>query len=512
MNRNNNNSNNQPIPEGVLRRDNGVWRNECMRRTLAQEQANCQLYHIDHQRVAIECLLHEARRHDAATSPHGSTNERSALWQDLSDYVLTNGEDDYQGTIAKLSSMMLWEEPRRRYLYAYYEEELLARRINQMRTLNRLKTQSQNGGDKFFLAPQTNHTSTTTAINHNNNNNNINSKSSKFSGGFGLSASKQQQQNQTSASPIPQSSSAFSTTNTNTMKKKDASPTDSPFTIIDTNQQQNVFTFSAHPPKQQQVVSSSMTMNQQQQRNLPPFPTSNNNNYGGHQQQQPHKKVYLPLPLPSPTNMPSGASTPKFSTSQLSSPLLNNNNNNNNVSGAVYNNNNNNNSAVNSAQNSAKLRQQPYLNNNNNTELLSTGGFEGSGRLPSSLGGSNNDVESLFTSSLPHNNNNNGQQTQQQHQHQNQNGFIINNNNQNQQQSGSSSYQKPNTKNLIFLSLDSNDSRSPYDNSTNTPAGGCDAMEVVVDVESARCSPQQQQQQQMFNMNSRHQQLATTRV
>ena len=136
--------------EAALRHDPTLWRRESMRETLMKERQNCQLVDINHQRVAIECLLQEAADRDRVLSPHGCCDERQDLWQRLSDYVLTHGEDDYQGTVAKLSSMMLWEEQRRRYHYAYYEDELHARRINQMQTINKLNRQAGSGGNRFF--------------------------------------------------------------------------------------------------------------------------------------------------------------------------------------------------------------------------------------------------------------------------------------------------------------------------------------------------------------------------
>jgi hypothetical protein len=137
--------------QALLRRDAGAWRIDVTRRLLANDHAACSLSELEHQRVAISCLLSEAQAQDRAIAPAGAARNRDAEWQGLRDRVLNDGEDDYQGTLAKLSSMMMWEPQRRRFEYAYYEEELYARRINQLRTLQRLDAQARNGGSRYFI-------------------------------------------------------------------------------------------------------------------------------------------------------------------------------------------------------------------------------------------------------------------------------------------------------------------------------------------------------------------------
>lgn len=148
------------VPESVLRRDNNAWRREMLRRSLEQEHSASQLQDVEHCRIALSCLVQEACRHNdkVATSPLSPPTplhvqqQRLHQWVALEDEVV-NSADDYQSAIAKLSSMMLWEDARRRWCYAYHEDELYLRRVNQMKTLAALDMQAGNGGCRFFLAP-----------------------------------------------------------------------------------------------------------------------------------------------------------------------------------------------------------------------------------------------------------------------------------------------------------------------------------------------------------------------
>lgn len=102
----------------------------------------------------LRILVGEAQRHDANRKPNRKK------WQDMlvavdrecrsASTILTVAPDPYNGALAKLSSMMLWnDEAIRKWNYRYNDEELSRRKATQSKVLAEIKRQ---GG--LFLKPE----------------------------------------------------------------------------------------------------------------------------------------------------------------------------------------------------------------------------------------------------------------------------------------------------------------------------------------------------------------------
>lgn len=96
----------------------------------------------DH-KVMLKILLSEAVRADTAKAANRPKWERIMKEMvkevDARNSMMSIAPDPYQGCIAKLSSMMMWNETGRYWQYRYWEEELNRRRSVQARTLGALR-------------------------------------------------------------------------------------------------------------------------------------------------------------------------------------------------------------------------------------------------------------------------------------------------------------------------------------------------------------------------------------
>lgn len=120
---------------------------------LAESRKITNVSRSDH-RIMLRILVGEAQRHDANRKPNRKK------WQDMlvavdrecrsASTILTVAPDPYNGALAKLSSMMLWnDEAIRKWNYRYNDEELSRRKATQSKVLAEIKRQ---GG--LFLKPE----------------------------------------------------------------------------------------------------------------------------------------------------------------------------------------------------------------------------------------------------------------------------------------------------------------------------------------------------------------------
>eukprot|EP00331_Platyophrya_macrostoma_P009010 CAMPEP_0176420900 /NCGR_PEP_ID=MMETSP0127-20121128/8865_1 /TAXON_ID=938130 /ORGANISM="Platyophrya macrostoma, Strain WH" /LENGTH=220 /DNA_ID=CAMNT_0017801551 /DNA_START=27 /DNA_END=689 /DNA_ORIENTATION=+ len=147
----------QQSPASAQQRELKAWRQSKLHHFILSETRKITNVSRNDHRVMLRILISEAQRLD----PNRQQNRKK--WEDMlhaverecrsASTILTVAPDPYNGSLAKLSSMMLWnDEAVRKWHYRYNDDELARRKTVQTKTLAELKRQ---GG--LFLVDERTH-------------------------------------------------------------------------------------------------------------------------------------------------------------------------------------------------------------------------------------------------------------------------------------------------------------------------------------------------------------------
>lgn len=125
------------------RREVRAYQHQLLHNYVLRENSKINAVTRSDHRAMIKILLSEAfweDREKATNLPKWERILRDLMKEvDSKNSIMSIAPDPYQGCVAKLSSMMMWNESGRYWQYRYWEEELNRRRSVQARTLMALR-------------------------------------------------------------------------------------------------------------------------------------------------------------------------------------------------------------------------------------------------------------------------------------------------------------------------------------------------------------------------------------